>query len=153
MRTTKDVLDRIWDTLLASIKGDGIDVVTVRLDERPGKWFAVRHTGNTLLINNSRARRPSVALAQERAVGKEEFIRIGQLYDGWRNGHCPEISFVTDPKIPHTFLESLQRPAIDRHGCLPHASERAGLAAGGFLFPSGSVILNYDSCLQPGGTD
>jgi hypothetical protein len=89
MKTTKDVLDRIWNTLLTSIKGDGIDVVTVRLDERPGKWFAVRRTGNAILINNSRAKRPSTDISEERSVGKEEFIRIGQQYDGWRNGTIP----------------------------------------------------------------
>jgi hypothetical protein len=40
-------------------------------------------------IHNAPAKRPSAALAQEHAVGKEEFIRIGQQYDGWRNGTLP----------------------------------------------------------------
>jgi hypothetical protein len=89
MEIDKDALGHIWDAALESIKSAGIDVATVRLDGRQGKWFLASRSGNAIAINNSTTKSPSVDLSQERCFGKEEFMRIGLLYEGWRNGATP----------------------------------------------------------------
>jgi hypothetical protein len=46
-------------------------------------------SGNEIRIQNSRTKRPSTRLSQDRYIGEEEFIRIGLSYEGWQNGTIP----------------------------------------------------------------
>jgi hypothetical protein len=86
MNIDYDVLNGIWAKLCQVANSSPIDVITVRLDGRQGKCFLASCDGNVITVQNSTTRNPSVELSQERRFDKEEFISIGQYYDGWRSG-------------------------------------------------------------------
>jgi hypothetical protein len=92
MEINEDVLCNIWKMLYKLTKNCSIDVETVRLDGRRGKWFSARCDGNNIIIQNSTTNNPATELSQPRYISKEEFIRIGLSYERWRARTMPRSS-------------------------------------------------------------
>ena len=81
----------LWSIIASSLHKQPRDIQTIKQDGSGGLWFSAEVVDDTLYIDNTRQRTPSSKLASNRAISREEFMRVYPLYYSWKTGSVSRV--------------------------------------------------------------
>jgi hypothetical protein len=82
------IYTNLWNVILQDLGKNGRDILTYRLDGKPGVLFHASVGGCCVVVDyakKSRRQNSDSRITVKRTIQQEEFCNIASCYDDWRN--------------------------------------------------------------------